>query len=73
MEKYDERSCTWLKLQTKLVAAKIMPLPTTPHNKFLQKFYNLAISPYFDLFISVCVGLNTIALCVEYDEAPKMM
>jgi hypothetical protein len=32
--------------------------------------FKVATSNHFDSFISLCVGINTIGLCVEYQSAP---
>ena len=41
-----------------------------PETGFFMHAYDLAIHNYFDNFISLCVAINTLALCIEYEGSP---
>jgi hypothetical protein len=41
-----------------------------PQNKIRILFYDIVKSRMFDNFITICVGINTIGLCIEYHNAP---
>ena len=61
----------WVILQPLLLAADISPRPKPPTNQFRLFFYHISLSKYFDYFISLCVAINTVGMCMEYASAPE--
>lgn len=57
-------------MQYIMLDTKIYPKVQRPDD-WRFELYDLSISKEFDKFITFLVGLNTIALCIEYYGAPE--
>ena len=59
-------------LETKLVVIKCKPKLAykIPSNKFRLKMFKLANHLYFDIFILICIGLNTLILALTWYDQP---
>lgn len=62
----------WVEIQELLIQSKPrLDLSKRPERSLRGAFYTVAKSVYFEVFIIVCILINTLQMAVAYDGAPK--
>jgi preprotein translocase subunit SecG len=64
----SEEQKEWVKIQRFLVECEPLTIPVEPTNSFRKFFFKVAISNPFELSVSVVIVLNTILLCMDYND-----
>ena len=61
----------WVKIQRYLVDVSPPQIPVKPTNAFRKFFYDQVLSVWFEWFVTICILLNTVMLCMDYNKASE--
>ncbi|CAG9330463.1 SCN4A_7 [Blepharisma stoltei] len=66
----SKEQMVWVEIQSLIAQSKPqIEKSSKPENKFQKFFYDLQEHWIFGAFISICIGLNFILMCLYYDQA----